>query len=48
MQRAYDILERLIAFPSVSSQSNLTLIQWIRDYLAELGVTATLVPAPDG
>jgi acetylornithine deacetylase len=48
MQRAFDILERLIAFPSVSSQSNLTLIQWIRDYLAELGVVATLVPAPDG
>jgi acetylornithine deacetylase len=48
MQRAFDILERLIAFPSVSSQSNLTLIQWIRDYLAELGVAVTLVPAPDG
>jgi acetylornithine deacetylase len=48
MQKAFDILERLIAFPSVSSQSNLTLIQWIRDYLAELGVTAHLVQAPDG
>lgn len=48
MQKAFEILERLIAFPSVSSQSNLTLIQWIRDYLAELGVNAILVPAPDG
>jgi len=48
MQNAVDILERLIAFPSVSSQSNLTLIQWIRDYLADLGVQSTLVPAPDG
>ncbi len=48
MQKAFDILERLIAFPSVSSDSNLTLIQWIRDYLGDLGVHATLVPAPDG
>ncbi|HWA50946.1 MAG TPA: acetylornithine deacetylase [Dongiaceae bacterium] len=48
MQKAYDILERLIAFPSVSSQSNLALIQWIRDYLAELGVAAHLIQAPDG
>lgn len=48
MQRAFDILERLIAFPSVSSDSNLALIQWVRDYLGDLGVTAALVPAPDG
>jgi len=48
MQNAIDILERLISFPSVSSRSNLTLIQWIRDYLGDLGVRATLVPAPDG
>jgi acetylornithine deacetylase len=48
MQHAFGILERLVAFPSVSSQSNLALIQWIRDYLGDLGVAATLVPAPDG
>jgi acetylornithine deacetylase len=48
MDKALDVLERLIAFPTVSSDSNLAAIQWIRDYLAELGITAHLVPAPDG
>lgn len=48
MQRAIDILERLVSFASVSARSNLDLIQWIRDYLAEHGVRSDLVPAPDG
>src|SRR5690606_5454325 len=48
MDQAIAVLERLIAFPTVSSQSNLAAIQWIRDYLADLGVAAHLVPAPDG
>jgi acetylornithine deacetylase len=45
---AIDILERLISFPSVSARSNLDLIQWIRDCLAEHGIRSDLVPAPDG
>jgi hypothetical protein len=45
MANAIEILERLIAFPSVSSRSNLDLIQWIRDELARHGVKCDLVPA---
>ena len=48
MQSAIDILERLVAFASVSARSNLDLIQWIRDYLGDRGIAADLVPAPDG
>jgi acetylornithine deacetylase len=43
-----EILMRLIAFDSVSSRSNLGIIRWIGDYLAELGVPVEIVAAPDG
>ncbi|XAH25407.1 acetylornithine deacetylase [Xylophilus sp. GW821-FHT01B05] len=36
------MIERLIAFPTVSRDSNLGLIEWIRDYLAGLGVRSRL------
>ena len=42
------MLERLVAFPSVSRDSNLDIIHFIRDYLASHGVASTLVPSPDG
>lgn len=42
------ILERLIAFDTVSARSNLSLINWIGDYLKEHGVAVEIVPAPDG
>ena len=48
MQSAIDILERLVSFASVSAHSNLDLIRWIRDYLAEYDIRSELVPAPDG
>jgi acetylornithine deacetylase len=48
MRQAIDILERLISFPSVSARSNLDLIQWIRDCLADHEIRSDLVPAPDG
>lgn len=48
MTGAIDILERLVAFQSVSARSNLDLIQWIRDHLARHGIRSDLVPAPDG
>lgn len=35
-------LERLIAFPTVSRDSNLPLIDWVRDYLSSLGVPCRL------
>jgi acetylornithine deacetylase len=36
------MIERLIAFPTVSRDSNLGLIEWTRDYLAGLGVSSRL------
>ncbi len=42
------ILERLIAFPTVSADSNLALIDWVADYLAAHGIAATRVPSPCG
>lgn len=36
------MIERLIAFPTVSRDSNLGLIEWTRDYLSGLGVTSRL------
>ena len=42
------ILERLIAFDTVSSRSNMALIHWIGDYLKEHGAEVEIVPAPDG
>jgi len=43
-----DILERLVAFPTVSRDPNLPLIDWIRNYLAELGVDSQLVGDDSG
>lgn len=37
---AQAILEKLVGFPTVSSDSNLALVDWIEDYLAGWGVTA--------
>ena len=41
-------LERLIAFPSISRDSNLDLIAYVLDVLAGLGIAATLVHNEDG
>jgi acetylornithine deacetylase len=37
---ARQILERLVAFPTVSRDTNLPLIDWVEDYLAGWGVTS--------
>lgn len=37
------ILDRLVAFPTVSRDTNLPLIDWVEGYLAGFGVTATRV-----
>ena len=39
-----DILERLIAFDTVSSRPNIELMRWVRDLLATAGVAARLIP----
>ena len=43
-----DLLERLIAFPTVSRDSNLELIAFIRDYLAGHGVDSELFLNDEG
>lgn len=40
--KVLEILEKLISFRTVSKESNLDLIFWIRDYLAELDVPCRL------
>jgi acetylornithine deacetylase len=42
------MIQRLIAFDTVSRNSNLQLIQFVRNYLQSLGVQSTLVASPDG
>ena len=41
-------LEKLIAFPSVSRDSNLDLIAYVRDFLGGFGIASTLVHNEDG
>jgi acetylornithine deacetylase len=48
MTTSLDHLEKLIAFPSVSRDSNLDLIAYVRDFLAGLGITSLLVHDEDG
>lgn len=43
-----EMLARLVAFPTVSSASNLDCIAFIREYLASHGVESRIVPSPDG
>jgi acetylornithine deacetylase len=43
-----EILAKLIAFDSVSSRSNLSVIDWIAEYLSGHGIKAEIVKAPDG
>ena len=45
---ARDVMARLIAFPTVSRDSNLPLIEWVETYLASHGIKAVRVPSPCG
>lgn len=42
------ILDRLIAFPTVSRDTNLPLVDWVQDYLASHGIDSTRVMSPCG
>ena len=46
--RVLELLDRLIAFPTVSSQSNLDLIDWTQAHLEACGFAVTRVPSPCG
>jgi acetylornithine deacetylase len=43
-----ELLDRLISFDTVSSRSNLDLINFIKNYLAELGVDSVIIPDDTG
>ena len=43
-----DMLKRLVAFDTTSRNSNLALIEDVRNYLGDLGVKSTLVPNAKG
>ncbi|NIZ59490.1 acetylornithine deacetylase [Sedimentitalea sp. CY04] len=42
-----EIMQKLISFPSVSSDSNLPLVDWVDGYLASHGITSHRFMAPD-
>jgi len=43
-----DLIDRLVRFDTVSRNSNLALIEFVRDYLADLGVDSRLIPDESG
>ena len=44
---AREIMDKLISFPTVSSESNLELISWVEDYLDYYGIESKRVYNPD-
>ncbi|MER8373154.1 acetylornithine deacetylase [Mesorhizobium sp. M1406] len=44
----FDILDRLVAFPSVAGRPNGDIAGWIETYLAEHGTRVTVLPGPEG
>ncbi|HDZ49234.1 hypothetical protein LCGC14_0185740 [marine sediment metagenome] len=48
MSHAIALLEKLVAFDTTSSASNLALIEFVERYLAEVGVSAERVMSPCG
>ncbi|WP_416769053.1 acetylornithine deacetylase [Pseudomonas sp. RHF3.3-3] len=48
MSLSRELLARLVAFDTTSRESNLALIGFVRDYLAELGVPCELIHNPEG
>lgn len=45
---AREMLDRLVAFPTVSRDTNLPLVDFIRDYLAAFGIESAIVPNAEG
>ena len=46
--KTLELLKQLIAFPTVSKDSNLDLIEFIEDYLRKLEIPSTRVPNGKG
>jgi acetylornithine deacetylase len=47
-RQSLDMITKLVGFDTVSRNSNLALIDYVRDYLSGLGVDSHLVRSPDG
>jgi len=47
-ETSIDLLKTLVGFNSVSSLSNLPIIEFIEQYLGKLGVHCERIPSPDG
>ncbi|HEU0063037.1 MAG TPA: acetylornithine deacetylase [Hyphomicrobiaceae bacterium] len=45
---AKELLARLVAFDTESAKSNIPLIRFVEDYLAQHGIASERVPTPDG
>ncbi|MDT2075670.1 MAG: acetylornithine deacetylase [Planktomarina sp.] len=45
---ARQLLDHLVAFPTVSSDTNLPLIYFVRDYFAQHGIDSLIIPNEDG
>ena len=45
---AFDILDRLVAFPSVAGKPNGDITGWIETHLAEHSTQVTVLPGPEG
>ena len=45
---ARQLLDQLVAFPTVSSDTTLPLIHFVRDYFAEHGIDSIIIPNIDG
>ena len=43
-----DILAKLVSFPVLGGDSNLSIIHWIKEYIETFGVATTLVPNNEG
>ncbi len=43
-----EILSKLVSFPVLGGESNLSIIHWIQEYIESHGVKTTLVPNPEG
>lgn len=46
--QAVEILEQLVAFPSIVGQANSAIVDWIRAYVARFNQEVTILPGPEG
>lgn len=46
--KSVELLEKLISFPTVSSDSNFALIRFVVELLQSCGIEPTIIPSPDG